>query len=166
MRLDPGGLGKGFAVDRAVRVLRAHGVERALVNFSGCMYALGSPPGRSGWPVVVRDPARPNEVLGRVLLRDEAIASSGSYEKTHDSGGERLSHILSPQTLRPVETIRGAAVRAASATLADGWSTAATVLGRDAVELMERAGGPQGVVTLASGYARTSKWSLVPVLAE
>ncbi len=166
MRLDPGGLGKGFAVDRAARVLRACGVERALVNFSGCMYALGSPPGRSGWPVAVRDPARPDEVLGHVLLRDEAIASSGSYEKARDVDGESLSHILSPHTLRPVETVRGAAVRAASATLADGWSTAATVLGRDAVELMERAGGPQGVVTLASGYARTSKWSVVPVLAE
>ncbi len=166
MRLDPGGLGKGFAVYRAARVLRASGVERALINFSGCMYALGSPPGRSGWPVAVRDPARPDEVLGRVLLRDEAVASSGSYEKARDQGGVRWNHILSPQTLRPVETIRGAAVRAANATLADGWSTAATVLGRDAVELMERAGGPQGVVTLASGYARTSKWSLDPVLAE
>ena len=129
MRLDPGAIGKGFAVDRAIGKLIEFGVHKALVNFSGTIYALGFPPGREAWSVAIRDHARPDRILGQVSLKDAAIASSGGYEKFVEIDGRRLGHILSPTTLRPVDGVLGATVRARSATLADGWSTALTVLG-------------------------------------
>lgn len=120
VQLDPGALGKGFAVDLAVQSLRRDGVRSALVNFSGNIYALGAPPGELAWEVAVRDPTQPDRVLGVLQLSDAAVAASGAYEK-----GE---HILSPRTLRPVRGVLGTAVVAPSATLADGYSTAGYVL--------------------------------------
>lgn len=138
MRLDPGAIGKGYAVDRAVERLRQFGVEKALVNFSGTIYALGFPPGRAGWPVAIRNPTRPDTVLGTLCLRDEAVSSSGGYEKFVEIDGERFSHIISPRTLRPVEGVLGTTVRAPSATLADAWSTALMVLGTDGIRLLDQ----------------------------
>ena len=158
MRLDPGGLGKGFAVDRAAAVLRRHEVSRALVNFSGCMYALGAPPRECGWRVAIRDPSRPTEVLGLLHLRDEAVASSGGYAKQLFVGEEVVSHIISPLTGRPVALGRAAAIRARDATLADGWSTAATVLGTEGIALLETDPHVEGLVVTGDASARTSGW--------
>ena len=151
MRLDPGALGKGFAVDLAVRSLRAGGVRSALIDFSGNMYAIGAPPGAEGWPVAVRDPARPDATLVTILLRDRAISSSGSYGTTVDVGGARRGHILSPWTLRPAEGVLGATVIAASAAWADGWSTAACVLGEDAPALLQSDEGTEALIVLDGG---------------
>ena len=70
MRLDPGGLGKGFAVDRAVRVLQWLGVKRALVNFSGCMFALGTPPGEPSWARRRSRPLAPEPDPGHDLAQE------------------------------------------------------------------------------------------------
>ncbi|MBI4600862.1 MAG: FAD:protein FMN transferase [Planctomycetes bacterium] len=148
MRLDPGALGKGFAVDLAARRLREEGVSAALVDFSGNMYAFGAPPGEEGWRVAVRDPARPGSVLGLVTLRDGAIASSGSYERSVVAGGKRRGHILSPRTLEPVEGVLGTAVVARTAALADGYSTAAFVLGESGASFLEGRPGVEGLVVL------------------
>jgi thiamine biosynthesis lipoprotein ApbE len=164
VRLDPGALGKGFAVDLAVRRLLEAGVTSALVDFSGNMYALGSPPGGDGWPVAVRDPIRPEGILGMIRLRDQGIASSGSYEKFVELEGVRYGHILSPQTLRPVEGVFGTTVTAPSAALADGCSTAAFVLGKEALSFLKEESGVEGLVVLRAddGSARflaTKGWS-------
>jgi len=163
MRLDPGATGKGFAVDRAVVALREAGVESALINFSGCIYALGSPPGAAGWRVAIRDPSRPNRILGTALLRDEAMAASGSHERFVEIDGERLGHILSPRTLRPVSGVLGAVVRARDATLADGWSTAAAVLATEAIPLLEEHREISGLVALESGTRTTRDWRVEPL---
>jgi thiamine biosynthesis lipoprotein ApbE len=167
MRLDPGALGKGYTVDRAVEILIKSGVQKALVNFSGTIYALGFPPDREAWSVAIRDPARPDRILGRVSLKDEAIASSGSYEKFVDIDGARLGHILSPTTLRPVSGVLGTTVRARSATLADGWSTALAVMGVEGLRDLDRqrdSDGPDSeglsglVVTTDGVRTRSSSW--------
>jgi thiamine biosynthesis lipoprotein ApbE len=146
MRLDPGALGKGFAVDLAVRRLRQAGVERALVDFAGNMYALGAPPGADAWTVAVRDASRPERIAGCVQLRDQGISSSGGYEKGIELDRKRVGHILSPATLRPVDGVPGATVIARTAAEADGYSTAACVLGEAAIEVLEAAAGVDGLV--------------------
>ncbi len=156
MRIDPGGLGKGFAVDRAVAVLRENGVRSAFVSFSSCSYALGTPPGESAWRVAVRDPRHPGRVAGTLRLADEAVASSGVYEKFVEIGGRRFGHILSPRSLRPVDGVLGAVVRAPSATLADGWSTAAMVLGAAAPGILKGSEEVSAWVVLSDGSPAAS----------
>lgn len=106
-RLDFGGIGKGFALDKAAALLRARGVRRAFLNFGGQLYALGS------WPVSVAGSSR--------TLTDASV--SGSDES------EQPGHIVDPATGRAVHRAGSAFVILPSATLADGWSTALYVAG-------------------------------------
>ena len=164
MRLDPGALGKGFAVDRCVALLRAAGVSAALVEISSTVYGLGAPPGTPGWSVAVRDPSDSNRLLGRVELSNEALAVSGSAEKFFELDGERYSHIIVPSTGRPVRGARGAVVVAADATTADGWSTAACVLGARARDYLEAEPSVSAGLVLweqagQERIAETSAWS-------
>jgi len=129
--LDLGGIGKGFAVDRAAAVLRARGVKSALVDFTGNMYAIGAPPGEEGWPVLLRHPRDPESSLGVVFLKDRAISTSGDYEKCFVIDGKRYHHLMDPRTGRPSETACQATVLAATATEADALSTTMCVLGPD-----------------------------------
>ncbi len=160
VRLDPGALGKGYAVDRAVAKLRQRGVERALVNFSGCIYAIGTPPGRDAWKVAVRDPRDARTLLGTLSLHEEAIAASGGYEKWLHVGNQRFSHILSPQSLAPLPQNRGAVVIASTATLADGWSTAAAVLGERAPSYLDADVRLEGIVGIADRLIASRGWTI------
>jgi thiamine biosynthesis lipoprotein ApbE len=148
MRLDPGGLGKGFALERAAERLRAAGASAALLDFSSTARALGAPPAAGGWTIAVRDPADPGAILGLVELRDAALAASGSAERHFVRGGRRAGHIISPFRLEPVSEVLGAVVVAPTATDADGYATAACVLGEDAIPLLEALPGVEGLVVL------------------
>ena len=166
MRVDFGAIGKGYIVDQAVRALRDAGIAAALVDAGGDIYALGSPPERAGWLVGVRDPARPDDILGqRLLLRHGAVATSGDYEQFVEIDGRRYSHILDPRTGRPVEQISSVTVLAPDATTADAYATSASVLGpkaavafaesRDGVEiLLLHRDGDKLLRTRSSGFDR------------
>lgn len=114
MGLDPGGIGKGIALDHAAGVLRRRGVGSALINFGGQLYALGAPPGESAWTVRVPGLASPLRVC------DASVSTSGNEE--------RPGHIVSPFTGRRIADKRRATVVARSAAAADAWSTALFVL--------------------------------------
>lgn len=133
LRLDPGGIGKGYAVDRAVRVLREYGIERALVSAgTSSVFALGSPPATPrGWPVDLRSPTDPEAVEATVVLRDESISTSGSYEKYFEDRGKRYSHILDPRTGLPAEGVESVSVVSARTLDTEAWSTALFVNGAD-----------------------------------
>jgi thiamine biosynthesis lipoprotein ApbE/Na+-translocating ferredoxin:NAD+ oxidoreductase RnfG subunit len=132
--LDPGAIGKGFAVDRAVEALRKAGVTSAFVDFGSTVYALGTPPGEAGWTVAVRDPFRKKKILGTIVLRDSALATSGDYEKYFELEGRRYCHILDPRTGRTVEGVASVSLLAKSATEADALSTSIFVRGFAAAE--------------------------------
>jgi len=119
-RLDPGALGKGYAVDAIVAALRAVGVRCAFVDFGGSsFYGLGAPPGRDGWPVGI-DGASGDHPMEIVALRDRALSSSESL-----AAGR--AHIVDPRTGALVTARRGAAVISASASEAEALSTALVV---------------------------------------
>jgi thiamine biosynthesis lipoprotein len=95
MELDPGGIGKGYAVDQVVKVLREAGISSALVDAgSSTLYALGAPPGKDGWKVLVPRPADRVHAISEVLLRDNSLSTSGSYEKFFRLNGRTYCHII------------------------------------------------------------------------
>jgi FAD:protein FMN transferase len=120
VELDLGGIAKGYAVDRAVEVLKRHGVTAALVSAGGStLYGLGAPPGKAGWDVSIQDPAHSNKAALTVCLKDRALSVSGSAEKFFEVGGVRYSHIMDPRTGRPVRGVLSVAVLAESGTAGD-----------------------------------------------
>jgi thiamine biosynthesis lipoprotein len=121
--LDPGGIGKGFAVDAAVRILREDGVKAALLSAgSSTLYGLGAPPGRSGWRVVVPGPLPSKRALSVVTLRDESLSSADCSQKNFVVNDHRYCHIMDPRTLRPVEGRVQVSVIDPSATASDALS--------------------------------------------
>ena len=152
MELDLAGIAKGYAVDRAVSVLKDHGVERGMINLGGNIYAIGSPPGTKGWRVGIRDPRGGRNTTGSLLLSDAAVATSGNYENYIELEGKIYGHIIDPRVGRPVSHTLSVTVVAASALQADALSTGFFVLGpessRDALELIQ---GVKALFALPNG---------------
>ena len=164
VRLDFGAIGKGYAVDRAARLVKDGGIERGILNFSGTIYVLGPPPGRRGWVVEVKDPSDAPSSHGSSFLVDSgAVSTSGGYEKHFDMAGKRYSHIIDPRTGLPVRWTVSVTVTAPTATEADALSTAFSVMGpADAVALAESLPGVEvqvlegdGSSVSSSGFGRT-----------
>jgi thiamine biosynthesis lipoprotein len=162
VELDPGGIGKGFAVDAAVEALRADGVHAALLSAgSSTIYALGSPPGAQGWKIKVPDPMHKGEAISTVMLRDTSLSTANCSERHFVVGGHQYCHIMDPRTLRPVEGRLQATVIAPSATDSDALSNVMFVL--DAAERRRvMASLPQAdaaLVVLARGSKERYRWS-------
>jgi thiamine biosynthesis lipoprotein len=136
VRLDPGGIGKGFALDRAVGLLHDSGVRMALLHGgTSTVVGVGTPPGSpDGWPVAVQHPRMPDARIITAYLRDAALSVSAIHGKSFWAQGRRFGHVLDPRTGRPVENPLLAAVTAPSATETDALSTALLVLGASGME--------------------------------
>ncbi len=130
MRLDLGGIAKGYAADAALEVLKGRGLDRALVAASGDIAVGNSPPGQRGWKVgITAIDARTNEITRTVVLRNAGISTSGDTEQHVDIGGVRYSHILDPATGLGLTNRIQATVIAPRATTTDAMATAVCVLG-------------------------------------
>jgi len=130
IELDLGGIGKGHALDCVARVLRDAGVRSALISSgSSSIYAIGTPPGKPGWPVRISDPLDRVRVLSTIRLRDQSLSTSGSYEKFFRLNGQTYCHIIDPRSGRPIEGMLQTTVIAPEATDSDALSTAVFVLG-------------------------------------
>jgi thiamine biosynthesis lipoprotein len=115
VRIDLGGIAKGFAVDRAVDALRAHGVRGGLVNAGGDLAAFGPLP----HTVHIRDPGDPRRLMCALDIRDEALATSGArFDPLHSAEAAGVA-IIDPATRTPAHMVRGVTVRAATCMLAD-----------------------------------------------
>jgi thiamine biosynthesis lipoprotein len=133
MELDPGGIGKGYAVDRIVALLREQHVTAARISAgSSSIYGLGAPPGAAGWRITVPDPARAGAMLTSIMLKDASLSTSACTEKFFIKDGHRYCHILDPHTMHPVENMLQTTIVAPSATDSDALSTATFVMGADA----------------------------------
>jgi thiamine biosynthesis lipoprotein len=161
IELDPGGIGKGFAVDRAVTVLREAGIRAALVDAGGStIYALGAPPGHSGWIVRVPYPGDKRRTLSTVSLRDTSLSTSGNYEKFFRLAGHVYCHIMDPRIGEPVQGMLQSTVIAPDAVSSDALSTAIFVLGPRASESVLRSFGAAGALWVQGTTAspRIAKW--------
>jgi len=118
--LDLGGIAKGYAVDRAVSVLKQQGIRCALVSAGGStIYGLGSPPESDGWKIEMQNPLDARKTALTVHLKDQALSVSGSSEKFFEVNGVRYSHIMNPRTGRPVQGVLSVAVIASSGAAGD-----------------------------------------------
>ena len=137
MRLDMGGIAKGYAIDEAYSVLRAQGIEHVLVDGGGDLYAGLAPPGKRGWKILLRADSSDQE--NYIWLREQALASSGDTFKFLEHNGQRFSHIIDPRTGYGVLNGEIVHVLAANCTQADGLASAIAVLGKgNASELLCR----------------------------
>jgi thiamine biosynthesis lipoprotein len=132
VELDPGGIGKGYAVDRMVSVLREHGTRIALVSAAGSsMYGLGAPPDDArGWRIPISAPGDPARSVAEVFLKDLSVSTSGSYEKFFRAEGRVYSHILDPRTGYPARGASSVSVIAARAMDTEAWTKPYFVNGR------------------------------------
>jgi len=126
IRVDLGGIGKGYAVDVMAEVLRQWRAEVALLSGGySSVLALGKPPDTKGWPVTLSNPQEPKETLARVYLDHQALGASGV---------QKGSHIIDPRTARPVKGTLAAWVRCRRAAVADALSTAFMVMSPTEIE--------------------------------
>ncbi len=128
-RLDLGGIGVGYGLDRAMAVLLRAGVRRALLDISGDCYALGAPPGEAGWLVDIADPRPGRRVLASTRLRDAALATSSNSVSVVRYGRAVRGHVMDPSTGWPAEALTQVSVVARSGIQADALSTAMLVSG-------------------------------------
>jgi thiamine biosynthesis lipoprotein len=127
MRIDLGSIGKGYAVDRALAILRSNGIERAYIDAGGStLYGMGTPPDHDGWLVHLRDPS--NRLDPQVKLIDNSVSTS---EQTAASTltGDAPGHIVVPGSGKPLRTAYAVSVTAKSATASDALSTTLLLLG-------------------------------------
>ena len=129
MRIDLGGIAKGYAVDLAMRALKAGGVRDALVDASGNMMSAGHPPSSAHWRIGLRDPRDRMPFFARVWLDGDAISTSANYEQFIAKDGRRYGHILDPRTGQPASGLLAVTVVAPDATTSDAWDTPLYVLG-------------------------------------
>lgn len=139
MRLHLGGIGKGFAIDRAAGILRAHGLRDFMIQAGGDLYVAGRR-GDRPWRVAIRDPRGPADRLIAALdLTDGTFSTSGDYERFFMHDGTRYHHILDPDSGQPARGLRSVTVVAERAVDADTLSTGIFVMGAEqGMALVER----------------------------
>ncbi|MDH5228363.1 MAG: FAD:protein FMN transferase [Gammaproteobacteria bacterium] len=128
MRIDLGGIAKGWAVDRGIEILRRAGIRHAMVNAGGDTALLGDRLGKP-WVVGIRDPRKAGAVVARIPLQDEAISTSGDYERYFEENGQRYHHIIVPGTGKSPDAVRSVTVIGANATRTDGLTKTVFILG-------------------------------------
>jgi thiamine biosynthesis lipoprotein len=130
-RLDPGGIGMGYAADRALEVLAARGIDSAMIDASGDVLVSAAPPGTTGWRIAVA-PLRPGGEGETLVVSQAAITTSGDAHQAVEIEGVRYSHIVDPRTGLGVSGRTAVTVVAPDAMTADALATAASVLGHAA----------------------------------
>lgn len=154
MRIDLGGIAKGFAVDRALDVLCRHGMDTGLINAGGDISVFGSDPRM----IDLRNPRDPRHVICRIPLKDAGLASSGAYFDLFDATEPGGTAIIDPRTRQVVQRFPGATVRAHSCMIADALTKIVMIAGRDAAPLLAHYGAdaimvlPDGALEMTCGF--------------
>jgi len=129
MRIGFGGIGKGYAADRARQVLVEAGIESGIVNAAGDLITWGTQLSGLPWTIGIADPDQRTQSFSALNISDMAIATSGNYEKYATINGKRYSHTIDPKTGLPVSGIKSASILCKSAELADALATPVMVMG-------------------------------------
>jgi thiamine biosynthesis lipoprotein len=153
MEINLGSIGKGYALDRVAKDLRAQGVDAALLHGGGSsVFALGAQPNEPrGWPVGIRHPWHEGESLGLVYLKDQALGTSAATHQHLEYNHRKLGHLLDPRTGWPAEAVASASAIASSAAEADALATAFFVLGIDKTRLYCQTHPGIGAILLPNG---------------
>jgi len=124
VRVDLGGIGKGYAMDRAAEMLKQQGIQRAMLSFGGHILALDPPPGKSGWNILIRDPDQEDAFIHDMEIQNASVATTANDQRGYRINGKRYSHIIHPATGLPVEGKASVTVITKIAEEGDALSTA------------------------------------------
>ena len=129
MHIGFGGIGKGYAADKVKNLLKAKGIENAVINASGDLTAWGQRSDGSPWKVGIADPYKKDKMMLWIPVVDASVATSGDYEQYFERGGTRYAHTLDPRTGKPVTGVKSVTVISPSAELCDALATAVFTMG-------------------------------------
>ncbi|QEC76622.1 FAD:protein FMN transferase [Mucilaginibacter ginsenosidivorax] len=129
MRIGFGGIGKGYAAERAKQIMQDKGVVSGVVNASGDLTAWGYQPDGKKWTVGVANPDASNQIFSYLSISGLAVATSGNYEKFVIIDGKRYSHTINPRTGMPVAGIKSVTIITTNAEIADAMATPVTIMG-------------------------------------
>jgi thiamine biosynthesis lipoprotein len=168
MKIDLGGIGKGYAVDRVADLFKRAGVSAALINFGGSsIYALGVPPGAGGWEIGLQ--GIDGRVRGLILLRDMALSTSGSMGKFWTIDTKRYGHMIDPNNGMPVSESRLATVIAPTATAAEALTKPLVLRGKKALPIIALSPETEAVVfsehgalLFSVGFKSKIRWQEIP----
>ncbi|MCZ6687168.1 MAG: FAD:protein FMN transferase [Gammaproteobacteria bacterium] len=162
VRIDLGGIAKGYAVERGAGILRAQGIAHGLVSAGGDSRVLGDRRG-APWIVGVRDPRNSDRVVARLPLIDEAISTSGDYERFFEEDGVRYHHIISPATGHSASEVRSVTIIGPDATMTDGLATSVFVMGvENGLQLIDSLDDFEAVIVDQHGRLHRSGGFLPP----
>lgn len=151
VRIDLGGIAKGYAVDTSIAILKQRGIRQALVSAGGDSRVIGDRGGRP-WHVGIRDPRRADASVAVLPLSDASISTSGDYERYFEADGVRYHHILNPKTGRSPSALRSVTIIGNGGTTTDALSTSVFVMGLDAgMKLVESLPDTEAVIIDANG---------------
>jgi len=157
VRIDLGGIAKGYAVDRGIAILKQRGIAHALVQAGGDSRIIGDRFGKP-WIVGIRHPDHKEQIIARLPLVDTALSTSGDYERYFDENGTRYHHIIDPHTGHSASKVRSATILADTATRSDGLSKTAFVLGAEAaIRIYERLGDVDAILVKPDGTVLYTK---------
>lgn len=158
MRIGFGGIGKGYAADRAKLILQQNGVTSGVVNAAGDLITWGTQPDGKPWTVGIADPAVKNQPFSYVNISGLAVATSGNYEKYVVIDGKKYSHTIDPKTGLPVSGIKSVTTICGSAELADALATPVMVMGVKAgLDLINQMKGIACIIIDDNNNLHTSK---------
>lgn len=129
MRIGFGGIGKGYAAERAKQVLLARGIKSGIVNASGDLTAWGYQPNGEPWTIGIADPNATRHAFSYLNITNTSIATSGNYEKYIVIDGKKYSHTIDPKTGLPVQGIKSVSIISPFAELADAMATPVMIMG-------------------------------------
>jgi thiamine biosynthesis lipoprotein len=152
MRVDIGGIGKGYAADLAADVMAQAGATAGVVAISGDIKTFGRMPDGERFVFGIQHPRQEGTLLGQLELEDEAVSTAGDYQRYFMKDGVRYHHILDPQTLQPARASQSVTVVAKEGVIADGLDTGIFVMGPEkGMELIESLDGVEGVIVGEDG---------------
>src|SRR3989454_5348269 len=157
MRIDIGGIGKGFAAEEAAAVMRENGATGGLVAGAGGDPGCGRRADSTAWPIGIQHPREPGKILATLDATDEAVSTSGDYERYFMQDGVRYHHILDPKTLQPARLCQSVTIIAPDATTTDALATGVFVMGpARGLALAERLGLGAVIVDAGGGISISS----------
>ncbi len=147
MKIGFGGIGKGYAAERAKIVMKQFGIENGLVNASGDLLCWGSPPNKSDWGINIPDPRDRTRNLLKIGIEQGSVVTSGSFENYTLIKGKRYSHIVNPRTAEPVSHTKNVTVLSPNAEFSDALATALSVLPiEEGIALVNKLNGVECII--------------------
>lgn len=132
MKIDLGGIAKGYTSSRVMQIFKECGVKSGLVSLGGNVQALGTKTDGTAWQIAIENPDKSSDYIGVVSVKDKAVITSGGYERYFEKNGKTYHHILDPETGYPAESgLKSVTIVSDDGTLADALSTSLFVMGKE-----------------------------------